>query len=170
MRTEHTSHGTKRRRGKRASSSSSSGDAVAMLKKDHQKVLEMFKKFEKMAEGGGEEKADLVAQICKELKVHATLEEEIFYPAVRAAVDEELLMDEALVEHENAKNAIAQLENMEPGDDRYDATVIVLGEMVRHHVKEEQDEMFPKAKKAKLDFASLGEQMAQRKQELMALT
>lgn len=162
MRTEHAA---KTRRGKRGASSSQ--DAIGMLKKDHQEVLEMFKKFEKMAEGGDDgDKAELVSQICNALKMHAQLEEEIFYPAVRAAIDEELLMDEALVEHDNAKHAISQLEQMQPGDDRYDAMVCVLGEEIRHHVKEEQDEIFPAAKKAKVDMAALGEEMQSRKKEL----
>lgn len=165
MRTEHAAPGNKRRRAKRASSA---GDAIALLKKDHTEVQELFRRFEKMAGNGStEEKSGLVSQICNELKVHTTIEEEIFYPAVRAAIDEELLMDEALVEHDNARNAIAQLENMEPGDDRYDAMVCVLGESVKHHIKEEQSEIFPAAKKAKMDLARLGEEMQARRKELM---
>jgi hemerythrin-like domain-containing protein len=165
MRTEHAAPGNKRRRAKRASSAR---DAIAMLKKDHEEVQAMFRKFEKMAgDGNAEEKSELVSRICNALKVHTALEEEIFYPAVRAAIDEDLLMDEAMVEHDNAKNAIAQLETMAPGDDRYDAMVCVLGESVKHHINEEQKEMFPAAKKAKMDFAQLAEEMLARKKELM---
>jgi hemerythrin-like domain-containing protein len=99
------------------------------------------------------------------LTIHATVEEEIFYPAVREAIDDEDLMDEADVEHANAKNLIAQLEEASPGDDHYDAKVTVLGEMVDHHVKEEEGEIFPKAKKA-IDTVSVGAELAERKAEL----
>jgi hemerythrin-like domain-containing protein len=164
MRTEASRHAQKRR-GKRAAAT----DAVALLKQDHEKVLEMFKKFGRMAAKGDDEgKVELVRTICEELKVHTTIEEEIFYPAVRAAIDEELMMDEALVEHDSAKSLIAQIEEMQPGDERYDATVTVLGEYIQHHVNEEQKEMFPKAKKAKVDLSALGEEIAERKKELLA--
>jgi hypothetical protein len=93
------------------------------------------------------------------------VEEEIFYPAVRAVIDDDDLMDEADVEHTEAKELIAQLEGMEPGDDHYDAKVLVLGENIDHHVQEEQNEMFPKVRKAKIDTAALGAQILQRKQE-----
>jgi hypothetical protein len=139
------------------------------LKKDHDNVLALFKKFEKLTEKeeGEEEKSELVRQICEELKVHTTLEEEIFYPAVRSAIEEDLLMDEAQVEHDSAKALIGEIENMQPGDEMYDARVTVLGEYIKHHVQEEQKEMFPKAKKAKVDLAALGEQITARKEELM---
>ena len=144
-------------------------DAIALLRKDHASVLAMFKKFDGMTEGkGGSAKAGLVRKICEELKVHTAIEEEIFYPAVREAIDEELLMDEAEVEHKSAKDLIGELEGMQPGDAKYDAKVTVLGEFIKHHVKEEHEEMFPKAKKAKVDLAALGEQMAARKRELAA--
>ncbi|HEX2649502.1 MAG TPA: hemerythrin domain-containing protein [Burkholderiales bacterium] len=166
MRTEHSGQTQKNRRaGKRASSAR---DALTMLKNDHKNVLALFDKFRKMAEDGGDSgKAELVSQICNELKVHTAIEEEIFYPAVRSAIDEDLLMDEALVEHSNAKEAVEKLEGMEPGDERYDAMVCVLGEEVKHHAKEEEKEMFPKAKKAKMDLAALGEEMSGRKSQLM---
>jgi hemerythrin superfamily protein len=164
MRTEH--HAQKgRRTGKRASSAR---DALTLLKTDHKNVLALFDEFRRMAERGGEDgKAELVSQICNELKVHTTIEEEIFYPAVRGAIDEELLMDEALVEHANAKEAVEKIEGMQPGDERYDAMVCVLGEEVRHHAKEEEKEMFPKARKARMDLAVLGEEMSERKRQLM---
>lgn len=154
----------------RSKASAGSNDAIAMLMEDHKKVKKMFKDFEKLKEDGDDaEKSELVAQICQELTVHTQLEEEIFYPAAREALsdDDEDLLDEADVEHASAKELIAQLEGMEPGDDHYDAKVTVLGEYIDHHVKEEEGEMFPKLKKAKLDTASLGEAMAERKQELM---
>jgi len=143
-------------------------DAISMLIEDHKKVKKMFMDFEKLmkSEGKEAEKGSLVAKICEELTIHTQIEEELFYPAVRAAINDDDLMDEADVEHAGAKDLIAQLEDMEPGDDHYDAKVTVLGENIDHHVMEEQDEMFPKAKKAKLDLAALGAQMLKRKQEL----
>jgi hemerythrin superfamily protein len=115
-----------------------------------------------------EVKDGLVKQICQELTVHARVEEEIFYPAVRAASADEHMMDEADVEHDGVKDLVAQLEVMEASDDHYDARVTVLGEYVGHHVKEEEGKMFPAAKKAKLDTKKLVAQIEQRKEELMA--
>jgi Hemerythrin HHE cation binding domain len=140
-------------------------DAVTMLKDDHKRVDGMFKQFDKM-KTDGEEKRALVNMICKELKIHTTVEEEIFYPAVREAIRDDDLMDEADVEHESAKALIAQLECMRPGDDHYDAKVTVLGEYIRHHVREEHEEMFPKARKAKVDLKALGAEIAARKERL----
>ena len=142
-------------------------DAVKVLTEDHKKVTQLFKEYEKLKEdGSAKEKSAIVQEICLELTVHARVEEEIFYPAVRESIDETDLVDEADVEHASAKSLIAELETMKPGDDHYDAKVTVLGEYIDHHVQEEQDEMFPKAKKAKLDMAQLGERIVQRKQEL----
>lgn len=144
-------------------------DALSLLKEDHQKVEKLFKQFEKLTKSDSDDgKAELAQQICNELTLHAALEEEIFYPAVRAALNEEDqdLLDEAEVEHSTVKNLIAQIESMEPGDDLYDARVTVLGEYVRHHVEEEEGEMFPKAKKAKVDLVGIGEELAAVKQEL----
>lgn len=145
-------------------------DAITLLKADHKAVEKLFKQFEKMKEDEDaiDEKVDLVAQICSELTVHTEIEEEIFYPAVRAATEEGDLMDEALVEHASAKDFISQLQSMKPDDEFYDAKVTVLGEYVMHHVEEEEGEMFPKAKKAKVDLQQLGDMMAQRKEELQA--
>jgi hemerythrin-like domain-containing protein len=143
-------------------------DAISILTEDHKKVKKMFTDFDKLmkSENKEEEKGALVEKICEELTVHTQIEEEIFYPAVRAAIADDDLMDEADVEHAGAKELIEQLENMQPGDDHYDARVTVLGENIDHHVKEEQDDMFPKAKKAKIDLAALGAQMLERRQEL----
>jgi hemerythrin superfamily protein len=145
-------------------------DAITLLSADHAKVKKLFKEFQDLKEedGSAEDKSALVTQICSELKVHAEIEEEIFYPAVRKAIDDGDLMDEALVEHAGAKELIAQLEDMSPDDELYDAKVTVLGEQIQHHVKEEEGEMFPKAKKAKVDGEALGVQMTERKAELMA--
>ncbi len=145
-------------------------DAISLLTADHAKVKKLFKEFEDRKEDGSKEKSALVAKICSQLKVHTQIEEEIFYPAVRKAIDDGDLMDEALVEHAGAKELIAELEDMHPGDDLYDAKVTVLGEQIQHHVKEEEGEMFPKARKAKIDGAALGARMAQRKAELIAAT
>jgi hemerythrin-like domain-containing protein len=159
MRTE-----TARQQKKRASPRT---DAIALLRKDHARVLEMFKQYDKLTDGSADKaKAELAARICEELKIHTTIEEEILYPALREALDEELLMAEAQVEHDSAKALIAEIEALQPGDAMYDAKVIVLGEFIKHHVKEEHAEMFPKARKAELDLAALGEQLAARKQEL----
>jgi hemerythrin superfamily protein len=114
-------------------------------------------------------KKKVADQICNALTLHATIEEEIFYPALRQASKEAAdLLDEALVEHAGAKDLIAQLQQMDPEDDLYDAKVKVLGEQIDHHVGEEEGEMFPKAKKAGLDLVALGNEMAMRKDELAA--
>jgi hemerythrin superfamily protein len=141
-------------------------DAIDILMADHKKVKALFKQFAKLDEGDEAEKQEIVAQICQELTVHASIEEEIFYPAVREEIEEPDLMDEALVEHAGAKDLIAQLKQMSPGDDLYDAKVTVLGEQIDHHVEEEEGEMFPKAKKAKVDLEALGTQLTERKEEL----
>ena len=147
----------------------SSTDAIAILKADHEKVTKLFRAFEKLHDDEADAEAEQVAlQICNELTIHATVEEEIFYPAVREAIDDEDLLDEAEVEHASAKDLIAQIEAMNPGDDKYAAKVIVLGEYIAHHVKEEQEEMFPKAKKSALDLNELGTRILERKKELRA--
>jgi hypothetical protein len=145
-------------------------DAIALLTDDHKTVQKLFKDYEKLVQNDGDEaeKAALAKQICTELVIHAQIEEEIFYPAVREAIEETDLLDEAEVEHASAKDLIAQLSTMAPGDELYDAKVTVLGEYVNHHISEEQDEMFPQAKKAELDTASLGAELLERKQELQA--
>ena len=145
-------------------------DAIAVLTADQKTVKALFKQFEQLKEqeDADEQKARLVQQICNELTVHAQVEEELFYPAVRDAIDDDDLMDEADIEHASAKELIAQLEELAPGDDHYDARVTVLGEYIDHHVKEEEGEMFEKARKADVDTAALGEQIVERKEELKA--
>ena len=140
-------------------------DALALLKADHDLVQDLFYRFEKARTD--KQKASLAEQICSELTVHAQIEEEIFYPAVREALDEDDLMDEAEVEHASAKDLIAQLGDSDPEDDLFDAKVKVLGEYIKHHVKEEQNEMFPQVRKTKLDLRELGERLQMRKEELM---
>ena len=140
-------------------------DAVALLMQDHRDVEKMFKDFAKAGKAEDESgKADAVHRICVALTAHAEIEEEIFYPAVRKATMEEDIMDEANVEHAGIKGLVEELKEMRPGENLYDAKVTVLMEYVKHHVKEEEGEMFPKAKKAKLDLDALGAEMSQRKQ------
>jgi hemerythrin superfamily protein len=156
---------------KTASSPAAGADAIKLLSNDHNEVKALFKRYDKLAQGDGpdDEKQALAEQICTMLTVHATAEEEIFYPAAREVLGEDQdLVDEADVEHATAKDLIAQIEDSSPGDAQYDAKVKVLGEYIDHHVKEEEGEMFPKVKKAGLDTAALGEAIAARKEELMA--
>ncbi len=149
-------------------SASKTEDAIDMLTADHRKVLKMFKDYEKLKDGGSKaKKSDLATTICLEVTIHSMLEEEIFYPAARKAIDDDDMMDEALVEHAGAKELIDQLQDMEPGDELYDAKVTVLGEEIEHHATEEEKQMFPKVRKSKLDTAALGAQMQERKQVLM---
>jgi hemerythrin superfamily protein len=145
-------------------------DATALLQRDHAEVKKLFKQYEKLAdaEADGAERGELAAQICAMLTVHATIEEEIFYPAARAAEIDDDLLDEASVEHASAKDLIAQIESMSPDAALYDAKVIVLGEYIDHHVQEEEGEMFPKCRKSEMDLAALAEALAERKSELMA--
>ena len=141
-------------------------DAVALLKADHEAVSQLFAEFESTRSVAN--KKALVAEICTALSVHAQIEEEIFYPAFKAALKDKLLVPEANVEHAGVKSLIAQLEGVEPDGEMYDAKVKVLSEYVKHHVKEEQGEMFVKAKASSLDLVELGARMAARKQELLA--
>lgn len=141
-------------------------EAMAMLKADHKLVSGLFDEFEKTRSDA--RKTSIVAKICKELKVHAQIEEEIFYPAVKAALKDKELVPEATVEHASVKDLIAAVEGKAPYGEMYDATVKVMAEFVKHHVKEEEKEMFPKARKSKLDMQALGTRMAARKEELLA--
>ena len=145
-------------------------DAIALLTADHKTVKGLFKEFEQLTKKDDvdEQKAQLVRQICNELTVHAQVEEELFYPAVREAIDDDDLMDEADIEHASAKDLIAQLETLEPGDDHYDARVTVLSEYIEHHTKEEEGQMFVQARRADVNTAELGKRIAERKEELRA--
>lgn len=141
-------------------------DATALLRADHKRVSELFASYEKSRSVAT--KKQLVAQICTELSVHAQVEEEIFYPAVKKALKDKVLVPEATVEHASLKALIAQVEGMEPDGEMFDAKIKVLSEFVKHHVKEEQGEMFPKAKSTDLDMTALGAEIAARKTELLA--
>lgn len=138
--------------------------AIDMLVDDHKKVKKLFKDFDKLKEkGDAEDKQALVQEICNELILHTQIEEEIFYPAARDVVEEDMV-NEAEVEHASAKDLIEQIQALDPSDPMYDAKVTVLGEYIEHHVEEEEKEMFPKMKKSKLDLEALGEQMANMKE------
>lgn len=145
-------------------------EATRLLVNDHKDVKKLFKDYEKLvkAEAGADQKRPVAERICLLLTVHATLEEELFYPAAREALARhEDLLDEAEVEHASAKDLIAQIQGASPGDDMYDARVKVLGEYIDHHVKEEEKEMFPLVRKSALDLQLLGTAMEERKEELM---
>jgi len=137
-----------------------------MLRADHKRVADLFADYEKTSSTA--KKKDIVSTICTELSVHAQVEEEIFYPAVKQALKDRELVPEATIEHATLKDLIAQVEGIEPDGEMFDARIKVLSEYVKHHVKEEHTEMFPKAKKTQLDMRALGAQMAARKGELLA--
>ena len=141
-------------------------EATAMLRADHKKVSGLFDDFDKAR--STKRKKAIVSEICAELTAHTAIEEEIFYPAVQAALKDHELVPEANVEHASVKDLIAQVQGVEPDGDMYDARVKVMGEFVKHHVKEEHTEMFPKARKTKLDLVALGAQMQARKTELLS--
>ncbi len=147
-------------------------DACDLLDQDHKEVKKMFKEYEGLAgskaKASLKRKQELATGICKALTVHAQIEEEIFYPAFRAAVKDQDLVNEAEVEHQGAKDLIAQIEASDPSDDKFDAKVTVLGEYIDHHVKEERNEMFPKARVARgLDLMAMRDELESRKEELM---
>jgi hemerythrin superfamily protein len=139
-------------------------DAIAILRADHSLVSGLFAEYEKTRSVS--KKKTLVSKICTELSVHAQVEEEIFYPAVKAALRDKELVPEATVEHATLKDLISQVEGIEPDGEMFDAKIKVMAEYVKHHVKEEQNEMFPKAKSTKLDMVDLGERILARKEEL----
>jgi hemerythrin superfamily protein len=144
-------------------------DAVTLLKADHKQVKEWFDEFEDAT--SSKKKQQLATAICNALKVHATIEEEIFYPAFLAATEDEDMHHEAIIEHNGAKKLIAEIESSDPSDDYYDSKVHVLSEMIKHHVKEEEqkDGMFDEAQKSEqMNLVALGEKLFARKNELMA--
>lgn len=146
-------------------------DACDLLDADHKAVKKMFADYGALTEAGGntkEKKRALAEKICSELTVHTQVEEEIFYPAIRKAVKDDLMMNEAEVEHAGAKNLIAQIQGMNVSDPMFDAKVTVLGEYIDHHVKEERTDMFPKARATKVDLVALRDVLQMRKDELIA--
>jgi hemerythrin superfamily protein len=150
----------------RASKAPVAQEATALLKADHKRVSDLFDQYEKSRSTA--KKKTLVDSICRELGIHAKAEEEIFYPAVKAALKDKEMVPEATVEHATMKELIAQVEGKTPDGEMFDAKIKVLSEYVKHHVKEEETEMFPKARKTKLDMKALGAQIAARKDELEA--
>lgn len=142
-------------------------DAIALLKADHRQVEQWFEEFQSARSPS--KKQDLVTNICNALKAHTRIEEEIFYPAFLKATKDEDIHHEAIVEHAGAKNLIAEIEESGPEDDYFDAKVTVLSEMIKHHVKEEEQPsgMFAEAKKSKMDLVEIGRQLAARRQELL---
>ena len=147
-------------------------DAIALLKKDHREVEGLFKEFEALEEGDSQAVEPVIASACTELKIHDKLETEIFYPAIReqAGDDKEVedLLNEAEVEHEHVRDLVQKIEGMSPDDEKRNAHFTVLVEYVKHHVKEEEKEMFPKLKQKDIDFQEIGRRMKARKEELMS--
>ncbi|HUD95824.1 hemerythrin domain-containing protein [Sphingobium sp.] len=153
---------------KTARAASKPADAIKLLKDDHKEVKGWFKQYEDLEDDA--EKQALADKICLALTVHTQIEDEIFYPAVREAIDDDDLLDEAEVEHSSAKQLIAEIQSMKAGDNLFDAKVKVLGEYVSHHVEEEESEMFPESRDSDLDLKALGAELAARKAELMKQT
>ena len=143
-------------------------DAIALLKADHRKVEKLFSQYENARQV--DRKRELAQEICKELTVHTRIEEDIFYPACRGAVEEDMVK-EAFVEHDGAKVLMSELEQGDPGDEYYDAKMTVLSEMIEHHVEEEEkrvEGLFSKARSAGLDMDKLAEEMTAEKEQLLA--
>ncbi|MDB5941031.1 MAG: hypothetical protein JWQ13_597 [Ramlibacter sp.] len=147
-------------------------DACELLDADHIAVKHLFVEYARLAFAGGDsaaaQKLALAQSICGELTVHAQIEEEIFYPALREAIDEPQLLDEAEAEHQQAKELIAQIQQMPAADAAMDELVAQLNRAIEHHVKEERCELFPKARIAEVDLDALGAQLKERQQELVA--
>jgi hemerythrin superfamily protein len=156
------------RASQRGRSSRAATDAISLLKADHREVEELFEQFEKAR--SDDRKLELAGRICAALKMHTMIEAEIFYPAFLQATEETDIHHEAEVEHDGAKKLIAEIEASGPQDEYYHAKVTVLSEMIKHHVNEEEkrDGMFAKARQSDMDLQALGEQLANRKQELQA--
>lgn len=144
--------------------------AIELLESDHRKVEALFKQYEEAKEGGEEDKQQIAEQICNELTVHAQVEEEIFYPWLRENLSEDdmELVEEAEVEHATAKDLIGQIQDASSVDETYDAKVKVLSEYIKHHVEEEEGEIFPKVSDSAEELDDLGQQMHARKAELRA--
>ena len=146
-------------------------DAISLLAADHAEVKALFAQYNELVAADGddsEQRAELVEMICQSLTAHAHIEEEIFYPAARQVVTDESLLDEAAQEHAEAKALIRELQSMSPNDADYDPTVQQLQHAVEHHVQEEESELFPQVKRSGLDLVDLGEQMEERKEDVLA--
>lgn len=145
-------------------------DAVDMLDADHIAVKKLFTEFKKLSEteAPAQDRKAIADKICMELTVHAEMEEQIFYPAAREAIDDDMLLNEAEVEHASAKDLIAQISAMDADEALFDAKVIVLGEYIDHHVEEERNEMFPKARKSGMDLKGMVDELTALKEDLRA--
>jgi hypothetical protein len=145
-------------------------DAIALLLEDHRRLATMFADYEALAaqDGADDDKGRLSAQLCAELALHMQIEEEVFYPALRAALGDEDLFDGAEGEHRGTRDLMRQLECMEADDRRYDAKVKLLGERAVRHFGDEEDEVLPRASRAQLDFAGLAQAMLALRRELLA--
>lgn len=143
-------------------------EIIDMLKEDHKKVKKAFTDFEKLSADDTEQCEAIVERTCAELEVHAAIEEELFYPAVREAIEQTDLIDEAEVEHQSLKMLIEQLKTLDADDEKYAASFTVLGEYVKHHVREEESEIFELLPRAKVDWEKLQQEMMRRRQEMMA--
>jgi hemerythrin superfamily protein len=141
--------------------------AVELLEQDHRQVEELFDEYDQL-KGEDKRKGEVAQRICLALEIHAQIEEEIFYPQARDATNDDEMIDESLVEHAAVKNLISEIEEMEVGDDLYDAKIRVLGEMVKHHIQEEEEEVFPELESAKIDLEALGKALAERKETLLS--
>jgi len=146
------------------------GDAIELLTADHEDVKLLFADYEDLVSDGAsaEERAQLAKEICHALIAHTTAEEEIFYPAAREAIELPELLDQAQAEHSSAKALIAQIQRMDPSDAQFDDIVMQLQEAIDHHVQEEEGELFPRVEESELDLEALGEQIAQRMEEVLA--
>lgn len=146
------------------------GDAITFLSADHEDVRRLFAEYDELVadDADAEDRVALATEICDLLTAHATAEEEVFYPAVRAALEDGDLIDEAEAEHAGARTLIERIRAMEPSEDGYDAAVRVLSEAVEHHVQEEEGELFPRVRDSELDLAALGEQLAARRDEVLS--
>lgn len=152
-----------------ASKAADAKDAIALLSEHHRKIEQMFEEFEDLEDPSNKE--DHVRKLCNELIIHTTIEEELFYPALRGQVENEDDLDEAFVEHDGAKVLLAELMISGPDHDFYDAKVRVLGEEIRHHIQEEEDTadgIFAQAKESGVDLKEIGRAMQSRKSELQA--
>lgn len=144
-------------------------DAITMLTQDHREVEKLFSEYEELGDTAKVSKRKLAQKICRELEIHMELEEKIFYPETKETVeDSEDLVNEGVVEHESAKKLMKEISKMEGDEELFDSKVMVLKELIEHHVEEEEDEMFPKVRQSSMDLQEIGERMAERKKKLAA--
>jgi hypothetical protein len=150
----------------RNSAKGPSPTALELLEQDHRQIEEWFDEYDELK--NDDDKAELAEKICLALEVHTKIEEEIFYPQARKATKDNDLLDEAVVEHSSARRLIEEIQSMEVGDQLYDAKMRVLGEQIKQHIKEEEEELFPEIESAKMDVQAVGKALAARRQELLS--